>query len=73
MYIYYYISMIYNTNEQHKNGIFQNNVTSMSQQGDFIEIWFEVRAKIICLRIQRKNRLMGCLEISDVGHIYQHF
>lgn len=45
----------------------------MSQQGDFIEIWFEVRAKIICLRIQRKNRLMGCLEISDVGHIYQHF
>lgn len=30
--------MIYNANKQHKNGIFQNNVTTMSQQGNFIEI-----------------------------------
>ena len=51
----------------------KNNVTSMSQQGNFVEIWFEERAKIICLGIQRKNRLMGYLEISDAGHIHQHF
>lgn len=43
----------------------QNNVTSMSQQGSFIEIWFEERSKIICFGLQRKNRLMGHLEISD--------
>lgn len=30
--------MIYNANKQHKNGIFQNNVATMSQQGNFIEI-----------------------------------
>lgn len=36
---------------------------------EFIEIWFEKRAKIICFGIQRKNRLMGRLEISDAGHI----
>lgn len=30
--------MIYNANKQHENGIFQNNVTSMSQQGNFIFI-----------------------------------
>lgn len=39
----------------------------MSQQGNFIEIWFEERAKIICLRIQRKNKLTGHMKISDAG------
>lgn len=41
----------------------------MSQQGIFIEIWFEEKAKIICFGLLRKNRLMECLEIFDPGHI----
>lgn len=44
----------------------------MSQQGNFIEIWFEERAKIIYFGIRRKNKLMGHMNISDAGHIYQY-
>lgn len=59
MFVYFYISIIYNVNDEQENDMFQNNVTSMSQQGNFIEIWFEERLKIICFGIQHKNRLMG--------------
>lgn len=59
MFVYFYISIIYNVNDGQENDMFQNNVTSMSQQGNFIEIWFEERLKIICFGIQHKNRLMG--------------
>ena len=38
MFVYFYISIIYNVNDEQENDMFQNNVTSMSQQGNFIEI-----------------------------------
>lgn len=38
MFVYFYISIIYNVNDGQENDMFQNNVTSMSQQGNFIEI-----------------------------------
>lgn len=45
--------------KQQENGVFQNNVTSMSQQESFIEIWFEEGLMIIFLEYSAKKQAHG--------------